>query len=63
MEKTRIPVCSLVCDRRLGMTNAQILTAFPGLSAIDLVNAWRYAKAYPEEIEMAIRENEEIMLT
>jgi uncharacterized protein (DUF433 family) len=45
------------------MSDAKILTAFPGLSAIDLVNAWRYAEAYPEEIEMAIQENEEIMLT
>jgi len=63
ISKTRIPVWSLVNDRRLGMSDAKILTAFPSLSAIDLVNAWRYAEAYPEEIEMAIRENEEIMLT
>lgn len=61
ISKTRIPVWSLVCDRRLGMSDAKILTAFPSLSAIDLVNAWRYAEAYPEEIEMAIQENEEIM--
>lgn len=61
IRKTRIPVWSLVCDRRLGMSDGQILAAFPGLSAIDLVNAWRYAQAYPEEIDIAIRENEEIM--
>jgi hypothetical protein len=29
------------------------------LSAADLVNAWAYADAYPEEIEQAIKENEE----
>jgi uncharacterized protein (DUF433 family) len=59
---TRIPVWSLVSDRRLGMSDARILEAFPDLSAADLVNAWAYADAYAEEIEQAIRENEEIML-
>jgi hypothetical protein len=28
------------------------------LTAADLVNAWAYADAYPEEIEQAIKENE-----
>ncbi|WP_337907174.1 DUF433 domain-containing protein [Iningainema tapete] len=37
---TRIPVWSLVSDRRLGMSDARILEAFPDLSAADLVNAW-----------------------
>ena len=59
--KTRILVWSLVSDRNLGMSDAQILAAFPNLKAIDLVNAWRYPEAYPEEIEIAICENEEIM--
>ncbi|MEA5470980.1 DUF433 domain-containing protein, partial [Spirulina sp. 06S082] len=59
--KTRIPVWSLVNDRRQGMSEAQILAAFPSLSAIDLVNAWTYAEANSEEIAMAIRENEEIV--
>ncbi|NET57073.1 MAG: DUF433 domain-containing protein [Symploca sp. SIO2E6] len=58
---TRIPVWSLVNDRHLGMSDAQILESFPSLSAADLVNTWVYADAYPEEIEMAIRENEEVM--
>ena len=31
------------------------------LYAVDLVNAWAYAKAYPEEIETAIREEKEVM--
>lgn len=59
---TRIPVWSLVSDRRLGMSDARILEAFPHLSAADLVNVWAYADANPEEIEQAIRENEEAML-
>jgi uncharacterized protein (DUF433 family) len=59
--KTRIPVWSLVNYRRLGASDAAILEAFPHLTAADLVNAWAYADAYLEEIEQAIRENEEAM--
>lgn len=58
---TRIPVWSLVNDRYLGMSDAQILKAFPDLNAIDLVNAWAYADAHAIEIEQAIRENNEVM--
>jgi len=60
--KTRLPVWSLLNDSRLGMSDAQILEAFPHLTDADLVNAWAYADTNPEEIEQAIRENEEIML-
>jgi uncharacterized protein (DUF433 family) len=59
---TRIPVWSLVHDRQLGMSDAQILEAFPNLTAADLVNVWAYAEAYPGEIELAIQENEAVML-
>ncbi len=58
---TRIPVWSLVIDRRLGMSDAKILEAFPHLTAADLVNAWAYAAANPDEIEQAIQENEAVM--
>lgn len=58
---TRIPVWSLVNDRYLGMSDAQILKAFPDLNAVDLVNAWAYADAHAIEIEQAIRENNEVM--
>jgi uncharacterized protein (DUF433 family) len=50
-----------VCDRRLGASDGIILESFPDLTAADLVNAWAYADAYPEEIEQAIRENDEVM--
>ncbi len=56
---TRIPIWSLVNYRRLGATDARILQDFPHLSAADLVNAWAYADAHPEEIEAAILRNEE----
>lgn len=44
------------------MSDARILEAFPDLTAANLVNAWAYADAHLEEIEQAIRENEEMML-
>ena len=56
---TRIPIWSLINYRRLGASDARILQDFPHLKAEDLVNAWAYADAHPEEIEEAIRRNEE----
>ena len=55
---TRIPVWSLVNYRHQGANDGRILQDFPHLSAADLVNAWAYADAYPEEIETAIARNE-----
>jgi uncharacterized protein (DUF433 family) len=57
--RTRIPVSTLERYRQLGWTEAQILDSFPMLRAADLVNAWAYVDAHPDEIERAIRENEE----
>ncbi|MCL1467612.1 DUF433 domain-containing protein [Argonema galeatum] len=56
---TRIPVWVLVDARRLGITESQLLDDYPTLSAVDLVNAWNYAEAFPDEIETAIQENNE----
>lgn len=56
--RTRIPVWSLVNYRRLGWSEARILENFPTLRAADLVNAWAYADAHPDEIDQAIRINE-----
>jgi uncharacterized protein (DUF433 family) len=55
---TRIAVWLLVEARRLGISEAQLLQDYPHITAADLVNAWAYADAYPEEIEAAIRANE-----
>jgi uncharacterized protein (DUF433 family) len=57
--RTRIPVWVLENYRRLGWTEVAILENFPSLRAADLVNAWAYADAHPEEIDKAIRANEE----
>ena len=56
---TRIPLWTLESYRRLGLTEARILDAYPTLRAADLVNAWTYVAGHPDEIERQIRENEE----
>ncbi len=55
---TRIQVWVLVGYRRLGCSDAELLKFYPHLTAADLVNAWAYTDAYPEEIEQAITRNE-----
>ncbi|MEG4228798.1 DUF433 domain-containing protein [Microcoleus sp. N9_B2] len=59
IRQTRIPVWVLVNARRLGISEAELLEDYPTLRATDLANAWAYAEAYPDEIEIAIREQEE----
>jgi uncharacterized protein (DUF433 family) len=56
---TRIPVWVIVNAHRLGISETQLLYDYPTLSATDLANAWIYFAANSEEIETAIRENEE----
>lgn len=58
---TRITVWGLVEARRIGYSEADLLISYPSLSATDIANAWAYAKAFPEEIETDIRENNEVM--
>ena len=43
----------------LGASDAEILRAVPGLTPADLEAAWEYGRANAEEIERAIRENEQ----
>jgi uncharacterized protein (DUF433 family) len=56
---TRITVWGLVRDRQLGLSDAGILQNIQGLTPADLQAAWEYAEAHIDEIEQAIRENEE----
>jgi uncharacterized protein (DUF433 family) len=58
IRETRIPVWVLFNDRRLGMSDAGILQAYPSLTRADLEAAWTYAAANGEEIDQAIRANE-----
>ncbi|MGB3652666.1 MAG: DUF433 domain-containing protein [Rivularia sp. (in: cyanobacteria)] len=56
--KTRIPVWVLVEAQRLGYSDSDLLISYPTITATDLANAWIYAKAHPDEIELAIERNE-----
>jgi uncharacterized protein (DUF433 family) len=58
---TRIPVWVLSQARHLGATESELLYDYPTLSAADLVNAWAYAEAFPNEIEIAIQENDAVL--
>ncbi|MCC3513479.1 MAG: DUF433 domain-containing protein [Microcoleus sp. PH2017_17_BER_D_A] len=59
IRQTRIPVWVLESFRRLGMNESRLLDNYPTLTATDLANAWAYAAVVPDEIEIAIRENDE----
>ncbi|HEV3261348.1 MAG TPA: DUF433 domain-containing protein [Gemmataceae bacterium] len=57
---TRIAVWMLVRARQLGLTDEQIRNRYrPPLTQDDVDAAWRYYETHPDEIEEAIRENEE----
>jgi uncharacterized protein (DUF433 family) len=56
---TRIPVWVLVGYRRSGWSDAQFITEYPYLTRDDLAAVWEYANAHAEEIEQAIRKNDE----
>jgi uncharacterized protein (DUF433 family) len=56
---TRIAVWLLVEAQQLGISEAQLLQDYPHITAADLVNAWIYTDAYPEEIAAAISANNE----
>ena len=55
---TRIPVWVLEQARRLGMSEADLLQAYPTLRAQDLANAWAFVRAHADEIDRQIRDNE-----
>lgn len=55
---TRLPVWLFVSLRDQGASDAEILKAYPHLTAADLVNVWAYADAHPEEIAVALQEQE-----
>ena len=61
IRNTRIPVWLLVSYRQQGMSEREILEAYPDLSATDLVNAWKYAHANTGEITDAIQQQKKQM--
>lgn len=58
IRRTRIPVWLLYRARQLGLSEADLLKSYPGLTAEDLVNAWKYAASNLDEIEVQIQTNE-----
>jgi uncharacterized protein (DUF433 family) len=58
---TRITVWGLVESRRIGYSEADLLTSYPTLSATNIANAWAYAATFPDEIEADIEENNAVM--
>jgi len=57
---TRIPIWSLVEARRLGVSDQELLNHYdPPLTQTDLDTAWAYFENHRDEIEQAIRENED----
>lgn len=60
IDGTRIAVWLLVEAQNIGISEAQLLQDYPHVTAADLVNAWAYADAHPEEITAAINANSEV---
>lgn len=59
IRKTRHGVAGLVQWRRLGLTDAQILDRHPDLTQVDLETAWDYYDRNREEVDQAIRADED----
>jgi uncharacterized protein (DUF433 family) len=55
----RYTVAGLVQWRRLGLSDVRILEHHPDLTKSDLDEAWSYCDRHPEEIEHAIRDDED----
>jgi uncharacterized protein (DUF433 family) len=56
---TRISVWILVGYQQLGLSDPELLEAYPTLNQEDLDAAWEYYAANREEVDEAIRLNEE----
>jgi uncharacterized protein (DUF433 family) len=57
--RTRIPVWTLVSYKKLGLSDAGLLDAYPSLRQQDLYNAAAYYEANKKEIDNDIKENDE----
>jgi len=57
--RTRIPVWLLVQARKLGVSEANLLSCYPTLRAEDVAHAWAYYRSHRHEIESQIRSNEQ----
>ncbi len=59
IRNTRHTVAGLVQWRKLGLPDTRILEHHPDLTEADLEAAWSYYRQHVEEIDRAIRQDEE----
>lgn len=59
IRNTRLTVCGLVEWRSLGLTDERILNNYPDLSQADLDTVWDYYAKNKQEIDDAIRADQE----
>lgn len=59
IRRTRYTVHGLVEWKRMGLSDERILEHHPDLTPADLQVTWRYYEAHREEIEQALRAEEE----
>ena len=59
IRNTRYTIWGLVEGRQLGLPDAEILRRHPDLTQADLNTAWEYYERNREEIDQAIRANQE----
>ena len=59
IRNTRIPVWLLVGYRKDGVSESRLLEMYPTLNLNDLSAAWWYYAEHHDEIEQAIREQED----
>ena len=57
--RTRIPVWLPEHARRVGSSDAEILSAYPTIREDDLEEAWAYVRTHKSEIDEQIRNNDE----
>lgn len=59
IRNSRIMVWLLVAFKNGGMSEHDLLENYPTLSSTDLAAAWEYYRQHPQEIDEAIRQNEQ----
>lgn len=59
IRKTRIPVWTLIDYKRMGLSDAQLLEAFPILNIADLAAAWDYYAAHGDEVDAQRKRHED----
>jgi uncharacterized protein (DUF433 family) len=57
---TSVPVWVLEQARRLGISELELLEAYPMLDSQDLANAWAYIRSHRAEVARQIEDNEAI---